>query len=58
MLFLTAIRGMRRSRDETCYQSETLEYRVSRDPKDRSGYGPGVTIGSTKYQKTGPGTCN
>ncbi len=49
---------MRRSRDETCYQSETLEYRVSRDPKDRSGYGPGVTIGSTKYQKTGPGTCN
>jgi hypothetical protein len=39
-------------------QSEILEYRVSQDPKDRSVHGPGVTIGSTKYQKTGPGTCN
>jgi hypothetical protein len=39
-------------------QSETLQYRVSQDPKDRGGYGPGVTIGSTKYQKTGPGNCN
>jgi hypothetical protein len=39
-------------------QSETLQYRVSQDPKDRGGYGPGVTIGSTKYQKSGPGNCN
>ena len=39
-------------------QSETLEYRVSQDPQDRSGYGAGVTIGSTKYQKTGYGNCN
>jgi hypothetical protein len=39
-------------------QSETLEYRVSQDPKDRSPYGSGVTIGSTKYQKTGPGQCS
>ena len=38
-------------------QSETLPYRVSQDPRDRGGYGPGVTIGSTKYQKSGPGNC-
>jgi hypothetical protein len=35
----------------------TLNYRVSQDPKDRSGYGPGVQIGDTLYQKTGPGGC-
>jgi hypothetical protein len=39
-------------------QRETLEYRVSQDPKDRSPYGSGVTIGSTKYQKSGYGQCN
>jgi hypothetical protein len=38
-------------------QSETLPYRVSQDPRDRSGYGPAVTIGPTKYQKSGPGNC-
>ena len=38
-------------------QSETLPYRVSQDPRDRSGYGPAVTIGPTKYQKAGPGNC-
>jgi hypothetical protein len=35
----------------------TLNYRVSTNPKDRSGYGPGVQIGDTLYQKTGPGGC-
>jgi len=39
-------------------QSETLRYQVSQDPKDRSAYGFGVTIGTTKYQKAGPGNCN
>mgnify|MGYP000877327870 CR=1 FL=1 len=34
-----------------------LPYRVSQDPKDRSGWGPGVQIGDTLYQKTGNGGC-
>lgn len=33
--------------------TETLPYRVSRDPRDRSAYGPAVSIGDTKYQRTG-----
>ena len=37
--------------------SESLPYQVSARPQDRSAYGPGVTIGSTLYQKTGPGGC-
>lgn len=37
--------------------SESLPYQVSHRPEDRSAYGPGVTIGSTLYQKTGPGGC-
>ena len=37
--------------------SSTLPYRVSQDPKDRSGFGPGVQIGEATYQKTGPGGC-
>jgi hypothetical protein len=37
--------------------STTLPYRVSQDPKDRSGYGPGVVFGDTLYQKTGAGGC-
>lgn len=38
-------------------QSETLNYRVSQDPRDRSAYGAGMVIGPTKYQKTGTGDC-
>ena len=38
-------------------QQEQLPYQVSTDPKDRSGYGPALRIGSTLYQKTGPGGC-
>ncbi|MFO0728168.1 MAG: hypothetical protein U1E65_30585 [Myxococcota bacterium] len=34
-------------------QSEVLPYRISRDPRDQSGYGPAVVIGSTKYQRVG-----
>jgi hypothetical protein len=37
--------------------SESLPFRVSTRPQDRSAYGPGVTIGDTLYQKTGPGDC-
>ncbi len=33
--------------------TETLPYRVSRDPRDQSAYGPAVSIGDTKYQRTG-----
>lgn len=33
--------------------SETLPYRVSHDPRDRSAFGPAVSIGDTKYQRTG-----
>jgi hypothetical protein len=38
-------------------QSERLEYVVSQDPKDRSGYGPGVSFGGRLYQRTGGGSC-
>jgi len=38
-------------------QRETYEYVVSMDPKDRSGYGPAVSFGGTKYQRTGDGNC-
>lgn len=38
-------------------QRETYEYVVSTDPKDRSGYGPAVSFGGTKYQRTGDGNC-
>jgi len=38
-------------------QRETLPYRVSQDARDRSAYGAAVTIGNTKYQKSGPGNC-
>ncbi len=37
--------------------TESLPYAVSMRPADRSAYGPGVTIGGTLYQKTGPGGC-
>lgn len=37
--------------------SESLHYTVSTRPADRSAYGPGVNIGGTLYQKTGPGGC-
>ncbi|MBI1946662.1 MAG: hypothetical protein HYS27_13270 [Deltaproteobacteria bacterium] len=37
--------------------SEALPFSVSTRPADRSAYGPGVTIGGTLYQKTGPGGC-
>ena len=32
-------------------------YAVSMDPKRRSGFGPGVNIGSTAYERTGNGDC-
>jgi hypothetical protein len=35
-----------------------FEYVTSLDPKDRSGYGPSVTFGGTKYQKAGDGSCS
>jgi hypothetical protein len=38
-------------------QSETLNYRVLEDPRDRSAYGAGMVIGPTKYQRTGTGDC-
>jgi hypothetical protein len=38
-------------------QRETYEYVVSMDPKDRSYYGPAVSFGGTKYQRTGDGNC-
>lgn len=43
----------------TCDNGETqeLEYVVSNDPSDRSGYGPAVSFGGTKYQRTGDGSC-
>ncbi|MCC7072971.1 MAG: hypothetical protein IT383_16730 [Deltaproteobacteria bacterium] len=37
--------------------TESLQYTVSTRPADRSAYGPGVNIGGTLYQKTGPGGC-
>jgi hypothetical protein len=37
--------------------AETLAYRVSHDPRDRSAFGPAVVIGNTKYQRTGNGEC-
>jgi hypothetical protein len=39
-------------------ETETLEYVVSQDPKDRSAHGPAVSFGRYKYQKTGSGQCN
>lgn len=33
--------------------TETLPYRVSRDPRDQSAFGPALSIGDTKYQRTG-----
>ncbi|MGC4116761.1 MAG: hypothetical protein QM765_19820 [Myxococcales bacterium] len=33
--------------------SEELPYRVSLDPRDRSGYGPAVRFGQRTYQRTG-----
>ena len=35
----------------------TMPYRVSTDPKDRGGYGPGLFIGDVLYQMTGAGGC-
>ena len=37
--------------------SAQVPFRVSHDPKDRGGYGPGVYFGSDLYQKTGAGDC-
>jgi hypothetical protein len=37
--------------------SAQVPFRVSQDPKDRGGYGPGVYFGSDLYQKTGAGDC-
>lgn len=30
-----------------------LDYQVSTDPRDMSGYGPAITVDGVKYQKTG-----
>lgn len=37
--------------------TESMPFSVSTRPADRSAYGPGVDIGGTLYQKTGPGGC-
>lgn len=34
-----------------------VPYKVSTDPKDRSGYGPAVWIGNDLFQKNGSGDC-
>ncbi len=38
-------------------RQERVDYVTSMDPKDRSGYGPAVSFGGKKYQKTGDGAC-
>jgi hypothetical protein len=38
-------------------RSERYPYVTSTDPKDRSGYGPAVSFGGRKYQRTGDGSC-
>ena len=37
--------------------SAQVPYKVSDDPKDRSGYGAGVWFGTDLYQKSGAGDC-
>lgn len=36
---------------------DEVPYVVSQDRADQSGYGPAVTFGGTKYQRTGDGSC-
>ena len=38
-------------------RSERYPYVTSMDPRDRSGYGPAVSFGGRKYQRTGDGSC-
>jgi len=37
--------------------TSTLSYRVSTNPRDRSGWGPAIRFGNDLYQKTGNGNC-
>lgn len=37
--------------------TRSLPYRVSTNPRDRSGYGAALYFGNDLYQKTGDGRC-
>lgn len=39
-------------------ETQTTNYALSTDPKDKGGHGQAMFIGSRKYQKTGNGNCN